>query len=77
MVQAVTYVETHYVLMMTVTDANHSLDILKFEYMTQLLLDSNYLPLILKMFIHQEVDRAVSQRNDRDDQRFVDSSSSS
>lgn len=77
MVQAVTYVETHYVLTMTVSDANQSLDILKFEYMTQLLLDSNYLPLILKMFIHQEIDRAVSQRIDRDDQRFVDSSSSS
>ncbi|EEH09287.1 conserved hypothetical protein [Histoplasma capsulatum G186AR] len=44
--------------------------ILKFEYMTQLLLDSNYLPLILKMFIHQEIDRAVAQRNDRDDLSF-------
>ncbi|PGH31732.1 hypothetical protein GX50_05511 [[Emmonsia] crescens] len=44
--------------------------ILKFEYMTQLLLDSNYLPLILKMFIHQEIDRAVAQQNDRDDLSF-------
>ncbi|EQL34321.1 hypothetical protein BDFG_03842 [Blastomyces dermatitidis ATCC 26199] len=44
--------------------------ILKFEYMTQLLLDSNYLPLILKMFIHQEIDRVVAQRNDRDDLSF-------
>ncbi|PGH17271.1 hypothetical protein AJ80_04913 [Polytolypa hystricis UAMH7299] len=44
--------------------------ILKFEYMTQLLLDSNYLPLILKMFIHHDVDRAVAQRNDRDDLSF-------
>ncbi|KAL8823266.1 MAG: hypothetical protein Q9191_006021 [Dirinaria sp. TL-2023a] len=41
--------------------------ILKFEYLTQLLLDSNYLPLILKLFAHQDVDRAVEQRNDRDD----------
>lgn len=39
--------------------------------MTQLLLDSNYLPLILKMFIHQEVDKAVSQKNDRDDQKWT------
>lgn len=42
-------------------------DILKFEYMTQLLLDSNYLPLILKMFAHQDVDQAVAQKNDRED----------
>lgn len=41
-------------------------DILKFEYMTQLLLDSNYLPLILKMFAHQEIDQAVAQRTDRE-----------
>lgn len=40
-------------------------DILKFEYMTQLLLDSNYLPLILKMFAHQDVDQAVAQKHDR------------
>lgn len=44
--------------------------ILKFEYLTQLLLDSNYLPLILKLFAHQDVDRAVEQRNDRDDLNF-------
>ncbi|KAJ5100485.1 Phosphatidic acid phosphatase type 2/haloperoxidase [Penicillium angulare] len=44
--------------------------ILKFEYMTQLLLDSNYLPLILKMFAHQDVDQAVAQKNDRDDLSF-------
>lgn len=46
--------------------ANDS-DILKFEYMTQLLLDSNYIPLILKMFAHQDVDQAVAHRNDRED----------
>ncbi|KAJ0425312.1 hypothetical protein BJY00DRAFT_275168 [Aspergillus carlsbadensis] len=44
--------------------------ILKFEYMTQLLLDSNYLPLILKMFAHQDVDQAVAQRTDRDELGF-------
>ncbi|KAI9375859.1 hypothetical protein BJX61DRAFT_62761 [Aspergillus egyptiacus] len=44
--------------------------ILKFEYMTQLLLDSNYLPLILKMFAHQDIDQAVAQRTDRDELGF-------
>ncbi|KAK2747086.1 Factor arrest protein 11 [Myotisia sp. PD_48] len=44
--------------------------ILKFEYLAQLLLDSNYIPLILKMFIHQEVDRAIAQKNDREDLSF-------
>ncbi|KAK6812809.1 hypothetical protein RU639_011437 [Aspergillus parasiticus] len=44
--------------------------ILKFEYMTQLLLDSNYLPLILKMFAHQDIDQAVAQRFDRKELGF-------
>ncbi|KAL8728557.1 MAG: hypothetical protein Q9166_005290 [cf. Caloplaca sp. 2 TL-2023] len=44
--------------------------VLKFEYMTQLLLDANYIPLILKLFAHQDVDRAVDQKNDRDDLNF-------
>ncbi|KAJ5139353.1 Phosphatidic acid phosphatase type 2/haloperoxidase [Penicillium bovifimosum] len=44
--------------------------ILKFEYMTQLLLDSNYIPLILKMFAHQDVDQAVAHKNDREDLSF-------
>lgn len=47
------------------------LDVLKFEYMTQLLLDSNYLPLILKMFAHQDIDQAVAQKNDRDEFGWV------
>ena len=42
-------------------------DILKYEYMTQLLLDANYLPLVLKLFAHQDIDRAVEQKNDRED----------
>jgi Domain of unknown function (DUF3402) len=46
-------------------------DILKFEYLTQLLLDSNYLPLVLKLFAHQEIDKVVDSRTDRDDMRFV------
>ena len=46
-------------------------DILKFEYFTQLLLDSNYLPLVLKLFAHQEIDKVVDSRTDRDDMRYV------
>lgn len=39
--------------------------------MTQLLLDSNYLPLILKMFAHQDVDQLIAQQNDRKEYRYV------
>ena len=46
-------------------------DILKFEYLTQLLLDSNYLPLVLKLFAHQEIDKVVESRTDRDEMRYV------
>jgi hypothetical protein len=46
-------------------------DVLKFEYLTQLLLDSNYLPLILKLFAHQDIDRAIDQKKDREDLRLV------
>ncbi|KAH6715055.1 pheromone-dependent cell cycle arrest protein-like protein Far11 [Leptodontidium sp. MPI-SDFR-AT-0119] len=44
--------------------------ILKFEYLTQLLLDSNYLPLVLKLFAHQEIDKVVESRTDRDEMSF-------
>ncbi|KZF21395.1 N1221-domain-containing protein [Xylona heveae TC161] len=44
--------------------------ILKFEYLTQLLLDSNYLPLILKLFAHQEIERTVDNKNDQDELGF-------
>ena len=47
-------------------------DILKYEYMTQLLLDANYLPLVLKLFAHQDIDKVVDQRNDREDLEYVD-----
>ena len=43
------------------------LDVLKFEYMSQLLLDSNYIPLILKLLQSQELERVVNYRCDRDD----------
>ncbi|GKT85005.1 required for hyphal anastomosis [Colletotrichum tofieldiae] len=39
--------------------------VLKFEYMTQLLLDSNYLPLVLKLFAHQDVQQVVDSKTDR------------
>ena len=39
--------------------------------MTQLLLDANYLPLVLKLFAHQDVDKAVDQKNDREDLEYV------
>lgn len=40
-------------------------DVLKFEYVTQLLLDSNYLPLVLKLFAHQDVQQVVDSKTDR------------
>lgn len=42
-------------------------DILKFEFLTQLLLDSNYLPLILKLFAHQDLDKAIDSVIDREE----------
>ncbi|KAK2628740.1 hypothetical protein QTJ16_001843 [Diplocarpon rosae] len=44
--------------------------ILKFEYLTQLLLDSNYLPLVLKLFAHQDIDRVVESKTDREEMRY-------
>jgi len=44
--------------------------ILKFEYITQLLLDSNYIQLTLKYFAHQNLEELVAFRYDRDDLSF-------
>ncbi|KAI1330158.1 N1221-domain-containing protein [Xylariaceae sp. FL0255] len=44
--------------------------ILKFEYLTQLLLDSNYLPLVLKLFAHQDIQQAVDSKADRIEHSF-------
>ncbi|KAK1594869.1 uncharacterized protein LY79DRAFT_512176 [Colletotrichum navitas] len=44
--------------------------VLKFEYMTQLLLDSNYLPLVLKLFAHQDVQQVVDSKTDRLENSF-------
>ena len=45
-------------------------DTLKFEYLTQLLLDSNYIPLVLKLFAHQDIQQAVDSKTDRVEHRF-------
>lgn len=45
-------------------------DILKFEYLTQLLLDSNYVPLVLKLFAHQDVQQVVDSKMDRVENSF-------
>lgn len=42
---------------------------LKFEYFTQLLLDSNYMPLVLKLFAHQDIQQVVDSKLDRIDNR--------
>ncbi len=42
----------------------HALDVLKFEYMTQLLLDSNYLPLVLKLFALHDIQQVVESKTD-------------
>ncbi|PFH59318.1 hypothetical protein XA68_12519 [Ophiocordyceps unilateralis] len=39
--------------------------VLKFEYFTQLLLDSNYMPLVLKLFAHQDIQKVVDSKMDR------------
>nr|POE93072.1 factor arrest protein 11 [Quercus suber] len=44
--------------------------VLQYEYMTQLLLDSNYVPLILKLWQTQEIGRACHFQLDRDDKGF-------
>ncbi|KAJ9641820.1 Factor arrest protein 11 [Coniosporium tulheliwenetii] len=44
--------------------------ILKFEYLTQLLVDSNYIPLILKLLQTQELEKAINYRCDREDLNF-------
>ena len=49
------------------------IDVLKFEYLTQLLLDSNYIPLILKLLQSQELDQVVSYRCDKDELRYCGS----
>lgn len=44
--------------------------ILQYEYLTQLLLDSNYVPLVLKLWQTQDVGRAVHYRLEREEANF-------
>lgn len=44
-------------------------DILKFEFLTQLLLDCNYMPLVLKLFLHQDVQQVVENKTDHIENR--------
>ncbi|KAJ3473552.1 hypothetical protein NLG97_g10247 [Lecanicillium saksenae] len=44
--------------------------VLRFEYFTQLLLDSNYVPLVLKLFAHQDVQQVVDSKMDRLENSF-------
>lgn len=52
----------------SVTDGRGT-DVLKFEYLTQLLLDSNYIPLVLKLFAHQDIQEVVDSKMDRVENR--------
>ncbi|KAF4556822.1 Hypothetical protein D9617_1g087040 [Elsinoe fawcettii] len=44
--------------------------ILRYEYLTQLLLDSNYIPLVLKLWQTQDISRAVHFKLDRPSHNF-------
>ncbi|KKY25423.1 putative required for hyphal anastomosis [Diplodia seriata] len=44
--------------------------VLKMEYLTQLLVDSNYIPLTLKLLQLQEIEKVINYRCDRDDLSF-------
>ncbi|KAK4193150.1 hypothetical protein QBC35DRAFT_482764 [Podospora australis] len=44
--------------------------VLKFEYLTQLLLDSNYIPLVLKLFAIHDVQQVVENKMDRLEHSF-------
>lgn len=46
-------------------------DVMKFHYLSQLLVDSNCLLLILKMFGLQEVSTSVRTKNEVEDYKFV------
>lgn len=51
------------------------LDILKFEYLTQLLVDANYIPMVLKLLQTQEIERVVNYRCESEDWKYVTSKS--
>lgn len=45
--------------------------ILKFEYITQLLVDSSYVPLILKLLQLQEIEKIVNFKSEQEELKFV------
>lgn len=47
--------------------SNCIIDILKFEYLTQLLVDANYVPLILKLLQTQDIERVVNYKCESED----------
>lgn len=51
-----------------VTNVSYA-DVLKFEYLSQLLLDCNYMPLVLKLFLHQDVQQVIESKADRIENR--------
>lgn len=53
-----------------VTNLSH-VDVLKFEYLAQLLLDCNYMPLVLKLFLHQDVQQVIESKADRIENRYA------
>ncbi|KIV98580.1 hypothetical protein, variant [Verruconis gallopava] len=44
--------------------------VLKFEYLTQLLVDANYIPMVLKLLQTQEIERVVNYRCESEDWNF-------
>ncbi|KAH6686720.1 hypothetical protein F5X68DRAFT_207789 [Plectosphaerella plurivora] len=44
--------------------------VLKYEYLSQLLLDHNYVPLVLKLFAHQDIQNVVDSKTDRIENSF-------
>lgn len=50
----------------SVTNAT-CIDILKFEYITQLLVDSSYVPLILKLFQLQEIEKIINFKTEQEE----------
>ena len=47
------------------------IDILKFEYVTQLLVDSSYVPLILKLLQLQDIEKIVNFKCEQEELKYV------
>lgn len=48
-----------------------ALDVLKFEYLTQLLVDANYIPMVLKLLQTQEIEKIVNYKCENEDYKYV------